>query len=160
MGSVSLEILSAEDALNFIPKSPTAAIRIFSKDNMMNKYYRPLRSPFYKAIFEYTFDDLVHLSPKDMDKLSGSTEDEDLEFAFYSNDLAKRVVSDFLSVRNEIDCLMVHCRMGSSRSPAIAMALNEIFKLGNDPNQLRVQYPKFNETIYQMTLNAGKEIIG
>jgi len=142
----------------FVPEKPTAVMRIFSKNSALNMSYGPLRrSPNWVWVVNYFFDYIVQITADEMDRLSRSTSPEDLEYAYLSRDLAGEIVYNFNSVRPEIECLMIHCKGGISRSPAVAIALNEVFELGHD--KLPLQYPDFNLAVYQMVRDAGLELL-
>ena len=126
---MDLHILSEQDALEFLPAKPTYAIRIFSSWTDEEKI-RPLQnSKLYLKIRKYVFDDNdnVELGP-----------------IWFDRDLAKKVLNDFKGFKNLTEALLVHCSEGENRAPAVAMALNEIFNLGQNADELRERYGGFN----------------
>ncbi len=143
---MDLHIFNKWNAQKFQPTKPTYAIRIFSSysDNFDKK---PLAaSPLYRRIVEQTFDDIWPGSPT-------------VGFrnpTMFTEEMAESIIRDFSAHKDSIDALLVHCSRGINRSPAVALALNEIFNLGYDVGTLKKQYPHATWFVYE-TL---KEVAG
>lgn len=133
----------AEQARKHVPERKTYAIRIFSRDPQYNGGYGQLKnSENYVAIKEYRFDDIDSLPLADDDPFQPITDK-----------IARKIIQDFKPHRDSIEELLVHCKAGMSRSPAVAKALNEIFKLGNKKDFLDYDYPNLNEYVYYIMMN-------
>jgi len=50
----------------------------------------------------------------------------------------------------------IHCAAGISRSPAVAMALSELFKGTPSSTIIRQRHPHFNPHVYQLILQAAR----
>ena len=46
------------------------------------------------------------------------------------------MLTDFREYVGRVDTFMTHCSRGKNRSPSVAVALNDIFNLGNDSRTL------------------------
>ncbi len=138
---MNFHIFSRSDALTFNPDQLTYVIRIFSSWSQTFEK-RPLQeSPLYLTVKEYLFDDndqFYQAGPKTIDDA-----------------LATEIVDDFAKGRGNAECLLVHCGRGINRAPAVALALNEIFQLGNDTQRLREQYKVLNQYVYQTLMAAA-----
>src|SRR3989344_8057151 len=127
-----LLIMSIEEARDYQPVDITYAIRIWNNwsDGMMRVMkddFPLISSQLYRTISEYVFDDI---DPRWLDK-DGSS-----RCAVFDHTLAEKVISDFQEKGRDCESLLVHCARGLNRSPAIAIALNEIFKLGHNSEEL------------------------
>ncbi len=76
-----------------------------------------------------------------------------------SRPVARRIISDTKDLVKGLEQIAVHCQSGWSRSPAVALSLNEAFELGVDP------YSFFdpgkhcpNITVYREILQAAKDL--
>ncbi len=130
------------DVIKYEPLNPTYVIRIFSP----GKYTKPIseraqliESPNYKKQFIYFFNDEIF-------NISDETN-------------ARKLIADFSRNKDGIESLLVHCVLGQNRSPAVAIALNDIFNLGNDRRELMRLYPKFNQSIYRRMVEIGNQRI-
>lgn len=142
--SPEIHILSLEEAIAYQPDKPTYAIRIFSPSADHSLY--PLdESGFYTVIREYFFDDTLH------DMLP--TQDPETEEIYkpFTPEIAHTIISDFEESYRSED-LMIHCTYGMNRSPAIAIALNDIFNLGSDSGQLQQEFMEYREWIYELMI--------
>lgn len=109
---MDLHILSLDVAEKFVPDKPTYALRIFSS----RRTYEPLpANPLYLRISEYIFDDNV--GPFQAGPIS------------ITDDIAREMVIDFAKYRDQVSALLVQCDRGINRSPAVAVALNDVFGL-------------------------------
>jgi predicted protein tyrosine phosphatase len=148
-----IHILSLEEALSFIPDEPTYAIRISSPyDN--NTQYPLMESPHYRAVHHYLFDDMWPGMPEDF--YSYLLEEQ---YKPFTTETAHQIIDDFSRVVDSIDSLLVHCQYGLNRSPAVAIALNDIFELGEDSAFLKQHYPEYRRFIYKTLLEAGEEYL-
>lgn len=138
---MDIHIFSLEEALDFVPSKPTYAIRIFSKAEH-SSWLQLKPSEFYKTVATYVFDDndeFYQAGPKTIDDATAAS-----------------IVTDFAKHRDEVDALLVHCIRGKNRSPAVAIALNKIFRLGADSDALEKKYPAFNDYVHQLLLKSAK----
>jgi len=156
---MELKILSCDAAREFEPKVKTAAMRIYSGNPYDNSDYGELRkSDLYVAQFQYTFDDIPCKSGDEMDRLSKDGPDENQDICYMSRKTAEHLVRDFISVKDSIECLMVHCRAGQGRSAGMGMALNEAFKFGDNTFRMSLEFPNFNLGVYELVLEAARKI--
>ncbi len=137
-----MRILSLEAALEHIPQNPTYAIRIESGclesfDDL------PLKHPLYCPIRTYTFDDV------EPGMLIDSKE------ILFKAPLAKKIIEEFRPYSKTHD-ILVHCLFGRNRSPAIGIALNDIFDLGQDTEALKQKFSESNWYVYRTLITAGR----
>lgn len=144
---MNIKITSLWDAVSYKPDKPTYAIRVFSSESVLGSDRQLKQSPMYKHIREYIFDDndthpfLIKCGRKWLDE-----------------DTARQIVSDFKENRGEVETLLVHCNQGQNRSPAVAMALNELFELGNDLSELQKKYKDYNHFVFEMLMHIGQSL--
>ncbi|MEK6926868.1 MAG: hypothetical protein AABX11_00400 [Nanoarchaeota archaeon] len=75
--------------------------------------------------------------------------------------IAEQILIDFERYSPNSEALMIHCYAGISRSPAVAMALNAIFKLGQKRELERDYIGSRNTFVYDTiirTRNGGRDI--
>ena len=140
--------LYAKDYLlrEFIPTKPTYAIRIWSSfQDARDKATVLLTHRLFKSVREYTFDDVW----------PGVCNSNGLMF---EENLAQQILEEFNKDRQGCEALLVHCSAGKNRSPAVAMALNEVFKLGHNTAQLKAKYPQANWYVYKTLIEKAKEL--
>lgn len=123
-------------------------IQIFGTGNDVKRFYGNLQNFRDSDILrEYYFDDVKELTQKTYEENPGE------EYESINEKIARNIVSDFSHHRNSIDELWVHCLLGQSRSPAVAAALNEIFNLGNDKDELMAKYfDTMNPLVYGLMI--------
>ena len=133
-------IFGYRDALQFIPNRPSAIIRICdfetrdycdARGEWDNSPAAPLiESDHWKNIFSYRFGDIdPDRHPLYEGAESAKAYFAELEDRIISLNLAKTIVREFASIPDDVQCYVFHCNAGSSRSPAAAIALNQIFNL-------------------------------
>jgi len=106
------------------PRLGTAIIRIFPTDEAVRASYPMLdHGDYFDYNLEYVFDDI---SPIDYT----SEEIKERKLVLFSETNAERIITDFRQVMQALDYLVVHCDLGRRRSPAVAAALNHMFRLG------------------------------
>lgn len=140
---MELLIMGLSDAISYIPKNPTYAIRIDSELTPLDADFVLQDSGLY-TIKQYVFDDRT---PHDGD---GKLLDDET---------AHQLLDDFKQRGVDHDTLLVHCIMGKNRSPAVGMALNDIFRLGYDRYELQQQYLHANKYIYETLIAAAKRFL-
>lgn len=140
---MDLHIFGARDAREFQPEKPMYVIRIFSR---YSHYFdrKPLVSPHYIAVKEYTFDDVwPEYNPE--------------RGIIITDDIAEAILTDFIEGKDSVDALLVHCTRGLNRSPAVGIALNEIFGLGQDTDALKQKYKGATWYVYDtLKIAAGR----
>ena len=96
-------------------------------------------SPRFGAVLRLSFTDIAGPSPYAWDRL-------------FSADDAQRIVA-FVAAHAQAERLVVHCTAGRSRSPAIALALTELW--GQDCIGLERQYPLWNTWVRSELLRVA-----
>ena len=135
----AMDLLGASE---YVPREPTYAIRIFSgwkQDGGIDLQ----ESSLYRRVSKYVFDDV---SP-------GLRRENTILF---DREMAKEMLKDFKPYVEECGCLLVHCIRGRNRSPAVALALNEIFSLGGDTTFSREEDCEINWYICNTLLDVAK----
>ncbi len=142
---MNIHIMGYRTASEYHPLVPTLAIQIF--DSYPNSPKVNLKdSPLFTTC-RYTFDDI------DLDQLLNHYPNTNVEelakrHTLFSKSLAKTILNDFNKNKAANIDLLVHCLLGASRSPAVAIALNEIFELGQ--RGLKEHYPSYNHFVYRI----------
>ena len=125
------------EALDHVPTEATYAIRIHSRPN---DRYIPFNSELY-TIDRYFFADRTP---------------EYGEGILFDEDLATKVLTNFRERGLGKETLLIHCIQGKNRSPAVGIALNEIFELGHSTDKLKEQYPEANWHVYNTMIKVAK----
>jgi predicted protein tyrosine phosphatase len=141
-------IFSQGKVANFQAKSedkPVYLIRIFDSPNAPLAFlpYSQLKSPEqFETIKSYTFDDVSRFL------------DDDL--IVFNDKIAQQIIRDFDENGKKCKTLLVHCRAGKSRSPAVAIALSEIFHLKTKAQlaAMKINFPIYNKRVYKMMLDV------
>jgi hypothetical protein len=134
----AIKVLSRKDAANFTCEVPWAAISIASFPNEWPNLSEDNRVNLLQLYF---FDQTV----------PG-------EHAFTENH-AKEIIRFVGEAWGKIDCLLVHCEAGLSRSPGVAAAIARIFQgEGQDAAYFKQYYP--NYLVYKILLETyfGKNV--
>jgi predicted protein tyrosine phosphatase len=110
---MDIVILNRKESAKYTPSKSTYAIRI--RDfNGRKRLPRLVDSPLFKEVKIYRFDDA------DPDSNGRGPLKEGLP---------EKIITDFQKLKDGCECLMIHCNQGESRSPAVGLALNDIFNL-------------------------------
>ncbi len=139
---MDLLIMGLGDAIQYTPKNKTYALRIDSDAFPFGSHFALQDSGLY-TIVKYSFDDRT---PR-----WGSGKLFDVE-------TAHRLLTDFKERGLSHDTLLVHCSRGKNRSPAVGIALNEIFKLGYNTTELKQKYSEANWFIYDLLMEVAKRL--
>jgi len=156
---MKITVLSLKNVQIYKPPHLACLIRIFGDEESYNEYSNVEGSFVKRAV--YFFDDLdLYLEAKyGKDHLKKIIHAENPQI-FHKN-LALKIISEFDTWKRHesFEELVVHCYVGAGRSPAIAMALNEIFQLGHQTKDLINLYPEYNEYIFDVMVQVGKDYL-
>lgn len=162
---MEIEICSAVYAAReHKPVVPTLMIRLFSSEaflkRCMGSYFKKAYPPLknrkkYVNVLEYEFDDYDIETGENLDELK---KDPLLRgIVFFERPMARKILEDFSKYGERASAMVVHCLMGQRRSPAVGMALNEVFNLGAEGID-ESRYPRFNRYVYTTMLEVAREI--
>jgi len=130
------------DATNHKPSDRTYLIQIALGNSLYDKSLDSVvEGKTYARRFIYKFADLF----------PGETR----KGILFDKFIAERVIEDFRVGREGCGTLLVHCSQGQNRSPALGIALNDIFELGHDSEALRQKYDAFNQWVYKVMLETA-----
>ncbi len=141
---MDINIFGLREALEYLPTTTTYAIRI--QGATLRHNFSLQNSDLY-TIVEYTFDD-------DHPHLVGKISPNSITF---NEEIADKILRDFKEKGRDKETLLVHCSLGKNRSPAVGIALNEIFTLGQDTKQLKKRFNETNWYIYDLLIQSGKK---
>jgi len=146
---MQIKIMGYERAIRYKPKVITLAMRIFDPDGCLNSPTVRLNDSVMYRICGYTFSDI------DPDEFLRNYPDRVLPNNLFNEGIALQILDDFRRLRDGCSELLVHCTLGAVRSPAVAIALNDIFELGNDSEEMRNKHKKYNRYIYSVLMNVA-----
>lgn len=131
---MELIICGEVEAHDYKPLKPTLAFRIFLP-SVLGNYLRekPLEGENYVGQYKYYFDDIWPGS-------WGINKDS----VMFDETLASQMLDDFEKHKSNIETFLIHCGRGINRSPAVAIAFNDIYKLGYDSKKLEEKYSEAN----------------
>jgi predicted protein tyrosine phosphatase len=139
---MDIKILSTEQLFAYYPPPMTYGIRITPP--FERGHVDPLpQADRYHHFVTYEFDDIVPELARSFQIL-------------FSEDLAWRILLDFHRHRKDCSTLVTSCLRGQNRSPAVAMALNEVFALGQDQRVLQRVYPELDKRVYHTLLRVAE----
>lgn len=136
-------------ANNFVPTNPTAFMRIWETDCVDKNAWSSMKSIGNNnnnnnliGLFHYVFDDIdeeEYMISK-LQVLKGITEE-----------IADQIKQDFDYIKDKIETLVINCHAGISRSPAVALALNNLYNLNLlDEDEFRCmgKFSNYNRFVY------------
>ena len=153
----TINFCGANAASRYIPRSPTAVIRIFGSP--LSKYgadkYPALKGDYAHKL-ECIFDDLEPEYSAYLEKLEKECMQKG--YTLFNEAHAQEIFLFVDRVYNDVDSFLVHCYGGVSRSPAVATGLAEVlpgsFILEKGPELLRWM----NRHVYQVMISTGKKL--
>jgi predicted protein tyrosine phosphatase len=132
-------ILSQTRAETYVPSGREVCISITDPGKL------PARlSDRFAAILRLSFTDITEPTGLDWDVL-------------FNEDHAKEIVS-FIRQWSDVDCVVIHCRAGLSRSPGIAMGLCELFWWGS-ADDLQKEHYLCNRFVGRELVRVGRELV-
>lgn len=140
-------IFSLIDIKSHIPQEETVLIRILDTDinkkNIKNNLDLEFRDK-YKKIYQFFFDDV--------DLTQFKNKNEFLEYCntYGLKPISNKDVNNLLKIGSLLkieETLIVHCKVGISRSPAVLGALNYIYKLNLNNRNVLNDYTNYNRYI-------------
>lgn len=159
-----LSIISINDSMNvlikglwetrkYYPERKTYVIRIFASGTNWLTSHIPLRkSDNYETVMKYVFDDIT---PETIGRRGKFGFDDKLLF---TKEMGLEIIADFIAGKESCEDLLVHCHRGRSRAPAVAIALNDSFGLGQDGEEMKRQNPRYNKFVYEMIMKSARSI--
>jgi predicted protein tyrosine phosphatase len=132
---IAFVVLSAERARAYEPSGVEICISITDP-----KADSVALSPRFAAVLRLSFTDIAGPSPYAWDRL-------------FSPDDARQILR-FVDAHVSAERLVVHCTAGLSRSPAVALALGELW--GHDCTALEEQWPLWNTWVRSELLRLGR----
>mgnify|MGYP000041236205 CR=1 FL=1 len=116
------------EANQYEPARPSPVMRIFSALKQLNRPYRILINEFVRQ-FKYTFDNVTPYNYAEV------TRDEAYrDMKVIDDQKGLQITQDFQQARkNGVETVIILCDSGAERNPAVALALNELFRLGSTP---------------------------
>ena len=145
---MNILIMGQSEAAEYLPINSTYAIRILYSFQQSDPglRFKPLQSSsLYRVVHEYLFDDTFPEMAKSKEVL-------------FNLDLAEKMLRDFVAGRAGCEDLLVHCSLGRNRSPAVAIAFNEIFSLGENGFALSRLYNRSNWFVYNTLIEKAKRL--
>ncbi|EKE28093.1 MAG: hypothetical protein ACD_3C00101G0004 [uncultured bacterium (gcode 4)] len=142
---MELRILSLSESVAHTPEKPTYAIRIFNSREHLAHLFNLQKSDNYIWIDCYGFDD-------------NEAHWRQCWPVSINEDIAKKIIENFIKYRERVDSLIVNCTRWINRSPSVAIALNDIFQLWADSDELFAKYPDYNHLVY-VTLRRAWSVL-
>jgi hypothetical protein len=154
---LELIVKSNINVVSFMPPTPAALMRINGGDCGSHQFLDIDKSR-YVQIRTYIFDDRdprkdygLGLGPVPTAKL---VEMHSYGWVPFDEQMAVVILDDFERMMPWIKTLVIHCNAGQRRSPAVAIALDELYGLGN--KTLRDNYPEPNQWVYDTLITVGE----
>ena len=72
----------------------------------------------------------------------------------FNKNFAKQILSDFEKVKKNTETILIHCRKGNNRSPAVGIAMNEIF--GWEIYGLKERFPHYRRFVHKILMDVVK----
>ena len=139
---MSVLIKKLSDALDYKPEQKTHLIKILRGIPDYDSFFKELNDPLYLS-HEYVFADIESEKPGAI---------------LFNNTIAEKIIQDFQNNKDSCLELLVVCVLGRNRSPAIAIALNEIFNLGENTEELKKKYSELNKHVYRVMMQTAEQI--
>lgn len=157
---MDIRIFNDESMVFYRPEKPTFSIRVFNHKKENGEVMPLVNSDLYVAEKRYFFDDITLGDARHFDNFNHSLwffkNIRRINYKVFDKDTARAIISDFKEVIPRTECLAVSCEYGAGRAPAIAIALNEIFSLGQDSNKMRLNFINYNSYVYEMLIRESR----
>lgn len=144
-------VLSAVEAIDFMPAKDreTYIIRIFDQRYPLLPFRYPLNNVVFVDCFDFMHFDIVSGDRKADYKCILNAGNK-----LFTRRDANSLLDNFTSHFKEGMNLMVHCFQGRNRSPAVALALNDLFDLGHDYLWYKHR-DEYDDHVYKKILGAA-----
>ncbi len=77
-------------------------------------------------------------------------------YTLFDENMAKKILDDFEEVKNKVDNIMIHCMAGKNRSPAVGIAMNNIYGWGI--KGLEEKFPLYRKYVYDVMMKEGRKV--
>lgn len=145
---MQIEVRSKAMATIFNPGTPWACISVVTQPGSWPEFIKDQPT----AIIRLSFCDLDMTQPE-LQEYYKDGEGDHMGVPYFNREFAKEIMDFYLSVQ-EMEWLLVHCEAGWSRSPAIAAALDKIFK--DDDMKWFANYSP-NRFVYRLLIDEAVE---
>lgn len=155
---MKITVLSLKAVQTYRPTHSSCLIRIFGNEESYHEYSN-LEGSFIKSAV-YFFDDVdLYLEAKYGKEHLKKVISENLQI--FHKAIAWQIISEFdaWNQQESFEELVVHCYVGAGRSPAVAIALNEIFQLGHQTTNLIKLYPEYNEYVFDVMVSNRSRLL-
>lgn len=182
---MNLDILSLEEAVEYVPRENSYQIRIFGSFNY-SVFHPFIEHKNWIDVKTYSFDDAwpadfkeyswvdvddpyfsgVLIEPwNEISKMYPETTKESLlnylesrgqpwdRYTLFNEDLARKMLNDFEDIKNKVENVMIHCIHGKNRSPAVGIAMNEIYDWGIVG--LEKKFPEYRRYVFDVMMRAS-----
>lgn len=122
-------------------------IRIFNSKELDPIGYKSIKHDIFYKILNITFDDFDYNEINKLDSVKKTYPN----VISFNKSIAKKII-EFVSInKNNVNTIIIHCTAGVSRSPAILIALNDIFHFNTI--KYKEKYPSYNKYVYDVMKN-------
>ncbi len=150
---MTIYVMGCEEAAIFFPLRPTLVMRILNPG--VESLAAPLRNSLLFCIKEYCFEDV------DKDTLTRNYPNFDLsrlaERQIFTPIIAQAILRDFSNEADNYKDHLFHCTQGISRSPAVAIALNELYLKNDEAAAMKKRFPKYNRYVYRLLCEQARQ---
>ena len=116
-----------------------------------------INDSYFSGVLTQSWEDISKEYPK-MTKESllsyaESKGQPDCRYTLFNEEMARKILSDFDAVKNRFENVMIHCTYGKNRSPAVGIAMNEIYDWGIVG--LEKKFPGYRRYVYEVMKKAS-----
>lgn len=73
----------------------------------------------------------------------------------FDEDIARKIFTDFENCKDDVEQVVIHCTYGRNRSPAVGIAMNEVYGWGIEG--LKDKFPLHRRFVYGIMKKVGKD---
>lgn len=110
------------------------------------------KEPGFSRNFGKSWEDVEGVYPKmTQDSFRGLLESRGWpteRCSFFDKDIAEKILNDFEECKNSIENIMIHCRQGENRAPAVGIAMNDIY--GWEIEGLKEEFLHYRRYVYDI----------
>ena len=73
----------------------------------------------------------------------------------FNENIAVKIMNDYEKVKDKVENIMISCIRGKNRSPALGIAMNEIY--GWKIKELKEKFPEYRKYVYSTMILAAQK---